>query len=223
MGRERRVPMVTRVLIADDQRLIREGLSSLLKRQAELEIVGEAINGRQAVEMCRHFLPHVVVMDVTMPEIGGVDATQIIISEMPNVKVIALSMYSDRRSVSEMFRAGASAYLVKDCAFDELCHAIDVVKTDHTYISPSVADAVIQDYVTNLPSDDRNVYSVLSDRERQVLQLIAEGKTTKQIAAECSVSVKTVETHRQNIMEKLGLYSLAELTKYAIREGLTAL
>jgi DNA-binding NarL/FixJ family response regulator len=188
-----------------------------------MEVVGEAENGREAVRLARELSPDLVIMDVTMPDLNGIDATRIITSGSNNTKVIALSMYSDKQFVQGMIQAGASGYLLKDCAFEELVSAIQAVIQGDTYLSPGIAGIVVQDYLTKLTTDRSSADTVLTNREREVLQLIAEGNSTKEIAARLTVSVKTVETHRRQIMEKLGIFSIAELTKYAIREGLTSL
>jgi DNA-binding NarL/FixJ family response regulator len=162
-------------------------------------------------------------MDVAMPDLNGIEATRQITSEFPQIKVIALSMYADRRFVVNMLKAGASGYLLKDCAFEELARSIRLVMANKTYLSPGVTDVVVKDLVHGSPDANASVFSVLTAREREVLQLMAEGRTTNQIADNLHVSVKTIETHRQHVMNKLKIQSVAELTKYAIREGLTTL
>ncbi len=189
-----------------------------------MQVVGEAKDGRQTLSMVRELIPHVVVMDVKMPDLDGIEATRQIHFELPQVKVIALSMYSDRRSVTNMLKAGAKGYLLKDCAFEELAQTIRLIMSNRIYLSPGVADVVVKDYVGGTPhSPNVSVFFVLKTREREVLQLLAEGKRTAQIAELLHISIKTVETHRQHIMQKLNIRSVAELTKYAIREGLTPL
>jgi len=215
--------MSTRILLADDHKIIRDGLRALLEKLPEMELVAEAENGRTAVRLARKFSPDVVIMDVAMADLNGIEATRKIISEIPKVKVIALSMHSDRRFIVEMLKAGASGYMLKDCAFEDLTKAIGAVLKDRIYLSPGITDKVIKDYVSSLSRADFSVYSILTDRELEVLQLIAEGRTTKQTASLLHVSVKTIETHRKNIMDKLDIHNIAELTKYAIREGLTSL
>ena len=215
--------MRTRILLADDHKIIRDGLRALLEKLPDMELVAEAENGRNAVRLARKLSPDVVIMDVAMPDLNGIEATRKIISETPQVKVIALSIHSDRRFIVEMLKAGASGYLLKDCAFEDLTKAIGAVRTNHIFLSPGIADKVVKDYVSSLSSTGFSVYSILTDRELEVLQLLAEGRTTKQIASRLHVSVKTVETHRKNIMDKLDIHNIAELTKYAIREGLTSL
>ena len=215
--------MAIKILIADDHQILRQGLRTLLEKEPDLEVVAEADNGRSTVRLARETQPEVIIMDVAMPDLNGIEATRQIISEMPKVKVIALSMYADRRFVANMLKAGASGYLLKDCASEELVRAIRVVLTHKTFLSPGVADIVVKDYVQAPLGREASVFSILSNREREVLQLMAEGKSTNQIAECLHVSVKTVETHRQQMMQKLKMHSVAELTKYAIREGLTTL
>ena len=215
--------MSIRVFLADDHQIVREGLRTLLEKQANMEVVGEAKTGREAVQLVKELLPEVVVMDISMPDLNGVETTRQIIAKTPSIKVIALSMHSDRRFVVEMLKAGASGYLLKDSAFEELIRAVQTVVVNRTYLSPKIADLVIKDYIRLSPKAQFPVFSLLTPRERQVLQLLSEGKTTKGIGSDLQVSVKTVETYRQQIMDKLNIHSIAELTKYAIREGLTSL
>jgi len=214
--------MGIRILLADDHKMVREGLRSLIEKQQDMVVVAEAENGRTAVRLAKKLLPDVVVIDISMPDLNGIEATHQITDENPNVKIIALSMHSDRRFIAEMFRAGASGYLLKDSAFEELCHAIRSVINRETYLSPKIAGTIIRDYLRKIPGKD-SVFSVLTSWEREVLQLLAEGKTTKEMSHALNLSTKTVETYRQNIMDKLGIHSIAELTKYAIREGLTSI
>lgn len=215
--------MKTRVLLADDHKIMREGLRSLLAVTPGVEVVGEAGDGRTAVQLALKLAPDVVVMDIGMPDLNGVDATRQIKSRAPQTKVIALSLHSDERFIAGMFKAGASGYLLKDGAFEELARAIRTVAAGHTYLCPRVARTVIKDYLRDAQAMAVAGGPALSDREREVLQLVAEGWSTKEIAGRLDVSVKTVETHRARIMERLGVRSVAELTKYAVREGLTSL
>jgi len=215
--------MSIRILLADDHKITRQGLRSLLEKQQDMEVVAEAEDGRTAVRLAGELSPNVVIMDVTMPDLNGVEATRQIVSQSPDVKIIALSMHSDTLFVTEMLRSGASGYLLKDCAFEELARAIHAVVADKTYLSPSVSGVVVDDYLHRLSKADFSDSQVLTDREREVLQLLAEGKSTKQIALKLHISVKTVETHRRQMMNKLDIHTVAELTKYAIRKGLTSL
>jgi two-component system response regulator NreC len=215
--------MSIRILLADDHKITRQGLRSLLEKQPDIEVVAEAEEGRTAVRLVRELVPNVVIMDVSMPDLNGMEATRQIVGEFPNVKIIALSMHSDSLFVTEMLRSGASGYLLKDCAFEELERAIRTVVADKTYLSPSISGLVVDDYLHRLSKADFSDSEVLTDREREVLQLMAEGKSTKQIALRLHISVKTVETHRRQIMNKLDIHTVAELTKYAIRKGLTSL
>ncbi len=215
--------MSVKILLADDHKITRQGLRSLLEKEPDMEVVAEAEEGRTAVRLVRELLPDVVVMDVSMPDLNGMEATHQIVAEHPNVKVIALSIHSDNLFVSEMLKSGASGYLLKDCAFEELARAIHVVVDGKTYLSPAVSGVVVDDYLHRLARTESPSSEVLTDREREVLQLMAEGKSTKQVALKLHISVKTVETHRRQIMSKLDIHTIAELTKYAIRKGLTSL
>jgi len=215
--------MKTRVLLADDHKIMREGLRSLLAATPGVEVVGEAGDGRTAVQLVLKLMPDVVVMDIGMPDLNGVDATRQIKTRAPRTKVIALSLHSDERFIAGMFKAGASGYLLKDGAFEELAHAIRTVAAGHTYLCPRIARTVVKDYLRDAQTAADSGGHAPSDRDREVLQLIAEGRNTKEIAGRLDVSVKTIETHRTRIMERLGVHSVAELTKYAVREGLTSL
>jgi len=216
--------MSIRILLADDHTIIRQGLRSLLEDEPEMEVVGEAEDGREALRLVQELVPDIIVMDVTMPNLNGIDATRRIISRFPHVKVIALSIHSNRRFVAEMLKAGASGYVLKGSLFDELVQAIRAVAGGASYLSPRITGAVLDDYVGHLSAaPPGSSLSILTEREHEVLQLLAEGKGTKQIALRLHVSTKTIETNRRQIMEKLDIHSVAELTKYAIREGLTSL
>ena len=215
--------MSIRILLADDHKITRQGLRSLLDKEFDMEVVAEAEQGRTAVRLVRELSPQVVIMDVTMPDLNGVEAARQIVSEFPDVKIIALSMHSDSLFVTEMLRSGASGYLLKDCAFEELARAIRTVVAGKIYLSPSISGVVVDDYLHRLSKADFSGLDVLTNREREVLQLLAEGKSTKQIALKLHISVKTVETHRRQMMNKLDIHTVAELTKYAIRKGLTSL
>ena len=213
--------MTIKIFIADDHRILREGLRSMIEKMSEVQVVGEAGNGREAVRLVTERRPDVVIMDVNMPDLNGIEATRLLLKELPAVKVIGLSMYSDKRFVAGMLKAGASGYLLKAGAFEELAIAIQTVMVGDIYLSPRVTGVVIEDYVGHLTQEKSAPTKTLSSREREVLQLLAEGQSSKDIASHLHVSEKTVHTHRQHIMEKLNLHSIAELTKYAIREGIT--
>lgn len=215
--------MSIRILLADDHQLFREGLRSLLEKEPDVKVVAEADNGRAAVELAGELKPDVVTMDISMPDLNGMEATQQMAKQVPGTKVIGLSMYSDRHFVEGMLKAGASGYLLKDCANEEFIRAIRAVAAGQTYLSPAVAGKVTEDYVRLAKGQSLPASKTLSAREREVLQLVAEGWGSKQIAGELGVGVKTVESHRHQIMEKLNVHSVAELTKFAIREGLTPL
>ena len=216
--------MGIRIVLADDHGMMREGLKSLIAKQMGMEVVGEAEDGYAVVQLVNDLKPDVVIMDIGMPNLNGIEATRQIVNENEGVKVLALSQYSDPRMVSEMFRAGARGFVLKDSAFDELTRAVSAVYTDRTYVSSDVAGDLINRHIRHASSGEKiSAFSQLTDREREVLQLIAEGKATKDIAAKLCRSVKTIETHRRNTMHKLNLHSLPELTKYAVRQGLTGL
>jgi two-component system response regulator NreC len=211
-----------KILLVDDHKMMRDGLRAILEK-AELQVIGEAASGREALTLAHRLRPEIVVMDISMPDLNGIDATQKMVAELPGIKVIALSMNSDRRYVLAMFKAGAVGYLLKNAASDELIAAVRAAADDLTYISPSIASVLVDGALDQgrplAPTSAR----ALSPREREVLQLLAEGKSSKDIAAQLEVAVPTVETHRRQIMDKLNLRTIAQLTKYAIREGLTSI
>jgi DNA-binding NarL/FixJ family response regulator len=211
------------IILVDDHKIVREGLRTLLEKQPGFRVVAEAAGGAAAVRLARQLSPDVVIMDVTLPDLNGVEATRQIVARDPAVKVIALSMHSDRRFVVEMLRGGAKGYLLKDSAFDELATAIHAVVANRTYLSAQITDTIVKEFLIHGSGEGPSAYTVLTPRERQVLQLLAEGGSTKEIAAQMGVSAKTIETHRKQLMDKVGVRSIAELTKYAIREGLTTL
>ncbi len=219
--------MTTRVVLVDDHKIVRDGLRSMLAKQSDIEVVGEADDGRRALAIVSELDPDVVVMDIGMRDMNGIEATRQLHEARPDVKVIALSMHSDQRYVSEMLSAGASGYLIKDSAFEELAAAIRAVASGQSYLSPSVAGVVLDDYLRRMSgaaeAPAQQPGRGLSTREREVLKLIGDGLSTKEIAAELHLSVKTIETHRRQIMEKLGIYNIAGLIRFALREGLVSL
>jgi len=215
--------MSVRLLLVDDHKMMREGLAALLHDVPDIQIVGEANDGREAIDLIRTLHPDVVVMDVGMPELNGVEATRRIRAEFDGVRVIALSTHTDKRYVHHMLEAGANGYVLKISAHEELIRAVRAASQGRTYLSPEIAGLVVERSTSANAGCETSAYSTLSSREREVLQLVAEGKTSAETAKEMHISVKTVETHRRNIVQKVGLHGTAELTKYAIREGLTSL
>lgn len=214
--------MSIRVIIVDDHRIVRQGLRSLLEKEQGIEVVGEAESGRTMLTLVEDVAPDVVIIDVAMPGLNGIEATRKVVGKAPSTKVIALSIYSDKRLVIEMLRAGASGYLLKDCAFEDLSRAIYAVTMGRTYLSPELVDIVVKDYIEHQTLRSNSAFSILTSRQIEVLQLLAEGKGMDEVGKVLFISRKTVETHRHEIMNKLGLRSVAELVKYAIREGLTS-
>jgi DNA-binding NarL/FixJ family response regulator len=212
-----------KILLADDHRLFRDGLRTLLDKQADMEVIGETSDGPQTVTAVLEKKPQIVLMDISMPNLNGIDATRKIVAENTAVRIIILSMHSDQKFVIEALKAGATGYILKDCAVDELTTAIRTVSTGQIYLARAIEDAVIKDYLKLVVNKPDSAFSALSSREREVLQLLARGLSTKETASELNISIKTVETHRKQIMDKLGIHSIAQLTKYAIREGLTPL
>jgi DNA-binding NarL/FixJ family response regulator len=214
--------MNTSVLIADDHQIVREGLRSLLAKEPWITVVGEAAEGRTALRLARELAPDVILMDVAMPDMNGIEATRQIAAEFPAIKILALSMHDDRRFVVKMLKAGAKGYLLKDCAFKDLVKAIRVVLSNRIYLSGEVADAWERDSLAPGTAPESSALPSPSPREQEVLQLLAEGRSSQSIADSLHISIKTVETHRAQLMSKLQVRSIAELTKYAIREGLTS-
>ncbi|MGD0776650.1 MAG: response regulator transcription factor [Candidatus Solibacter sp.] len=206
----------TRILLADDHAVVRQGFKMILGAQADMEVAGEAANGREAVELAAQLNPDIVVMDVAMPELNGIEATRRLLAANPHIRVIALSMHKDSAYVREILRAGARGYLLKDSGADDLVKAIRAVAGGESYLSPAVSNAVLDDYRKHVT----NPIDLLTSREREVLQMLAEGKTNKEIAVVLHLSVYTVDAHRGRIMEKLNLHSINELVRFALRNGL---
>ena len=210
-----------RVLIVDDQAIVRDGVRMILEAQPDIEVVGEASDGREALEAARHLSPDVVLMDIAMPGMNGLEATAAIKQELPDVQVLVLTMHEDYEYFFELLRSGASGYVLKGASSSDLVSAIRAVHQGGVYLHPALAKNLVSDYVKQMePGEDRARYDGLSDRERQVLKLVAEGKTSQQIADELFLSVNTVQTHRSHIMEKLGLHNRTDLIRYALRKGL---
>ena len=210
------------ILLADDHTIFREGLRMLLSLENDLHVVGEAENGTDAIRLTKELKPHIVVMDVGMPNLNGVEATRTILETTPEVRVLGLSVYKDRRFVMGMLSAGAKGYLLKDCAGEELVRAIRNIMADQIYISSQVTGVVVEDYVRQVQSRGEPSLLLLTDREKEVVRLLTLGQHNKQIAASLGLSDKTVETHRQHAMDKLRIHSIADLTRFAIREGLVS-
>jgi len=215
--------MDIKILLVDDHKIVFESLQSLLDEQHDMRVVGWAENGRSAVEKVKELEPAVVIMDVAMPGLNGIEATQQITSHYPGTKIIALSMHAEKQFVTGILNAGASGYLTKNCSSAELVNAIRSVAANKKYLSPDVAGVVIEESLNKSPKKGPSALSILTMREREVLQLIVEGNTIKQIAERLYLSIKTIHTHRNQIMQKLNIHSTAALTKFAIREGMIPL
>jgi DNA-binding NarL/FixJ family response regulator len=207
---------VIRILLADDHALVRQGFRMILDAQTDMEVLGEAGNGREAVELGEKLQPDVAIMDVTMPELNGIEATRRLATCSPRTRVLALSMHKDSAYVREILRAGARGYLLKDSVDADLLAAVRAVAKGEGYLSPGVSDAVLTDYRRHVTDP----LDLLTSREREVLQLIAEGRTNKEIATLLNLSIYTVEAHRGRVMEKLNLHSTGELVRFALRSGL---
>jgi DNA-binding NarL/FixJ family response regulator len=210
------------VLIAEDHTIFRQGLRALLSNEPDMRLVGDVEDGRTAVQLAQQLSPNVVVMDIRMPSLNGLDASRQIKETCPGTKIVVLSANLESDLTAELLNAGVSALVPKEAAFEELALAIRTVAAGKMYISPRVADRVVDRLLQNTNGEAGSVFVVLTPRERQVLQLIAEGRATKEIASDLHLSVKTIETHRRQLMEKLNLFSVAELTRYAVRGGLVA-
>ena len=212
--------MTIRILLADDHKIVFDSLRSLLDKQPDMQVVGGAEDGRLAVAQVNELKPDVVIMDVTMPNLNGIEATRQIAIQYPETKVVALSMHSDKQFVTGILNAGASGYLTKNCSFDELIKAIRLVVENKKYLCPDVTGIVIEESLSSSSYRNSSSLDILSTREREIMQLLAEGKTIKQIAEQLFLSIKTIYTHRNKIMEKLQIKNMAELTKVALRDGL---
>ncbi len=213
--------MSIKIVLADDHTILRQSIAKSFDEEKDIEIVGQAKDGRSTIDLVRQLQPDLIIMDIEMPDLNGIEATHRIIKECPKAKVLGLSMHSNDKYIREMFRAGANGYLLKNCPFEELVKAVRTILKGKTFIGSSVGELIIKEYVS-MPEKEKSAFTILSEREREVLQLLAEGQTTKQIARLLHISPKTVEGHRLRIMDKLGIDSIAKLTKYAIQEGMTA-
>lgn len=214
--------MSIKILIADDHQLFREGLINLLTDSSEIEVIAQADNGKETIKKARKFNPDIVIMDIGMPVMNGVEATEILKKELPDIKVIAISMYSDKHFIKGMLEAGASGYLLKNCTYDQLIEAINAVYSGKKYLSDKITEVIIHDYLgkeENIPDNDPK----LSERESEILKLFAEGKTSREISELLFISVKTVGTHKQHILEKLELKTTTDMVKYALKKGIISL
>ncbi|MDD4159650.1 MAG: response regulator transcription factor [Synergistaceae bacterium] len=212
-----------RILLADDHVLFREGLKSLLTKENDMELVGLASNGEEAVKMAKSLRPDVILMDVTMPNINGIQATERIMEDHNDISIIALSMHSDKRYIVESLKAGSRGYILKESSLQTVLQAIRSVMAGNIYLSSKVCTVIVEDYLKLINNSDENTSPPLSPREREVLVLLVKGRNSKQIADFLTISKNTVDTHRRRILDKLGCESVAELTKYAIREGFLTL
>ncbi len=213
----------TRILVADDHGIVRQGLRSLLERQQEMEVIGEARDGREAVRLAKELDPYIIVMDIAMPQLNGIDAAEQVLRTSPETKIILLSMYADEEFMTRALTVGVKGYLLKDSAEVDLVRAVRAVASGKSFFSPSIAHALAEDYVRQLQSRGiQDSYELLTAREREILQLLAEGKSNKDVATVLNVSPYTVETHRMHLMQKLNLHNTAEIVLYAVRKKIIA-
>lgn len=210
-----------KVLVVDDHAIVREGVRMILAREADIDVVGEAGDGAEALQHVERLRPHVVVMDISMPGMGGIEATQVVRTKYPGVQVLALTMHEDESYVFQLLRAGAAGYVLKRAAAQDLVQAVRAAARGEAFLYPSVARKVVEDYLKRVESgEERERYDGLTTREKEILTLIAQGLSNQQIAEKLFISIKTVQTHRAHILEKLGLHDRTELVRYAIRKGL---
>ena len=209
-----------KVLVADDHTILRQGIKALLDNQEGIEVIGEAKDGREALEIIEETLPDVILMDIAMPGLNGLEATRRIKKKFPRMKVLVLTMYTNEEYIFQILNAGANGYLVKETAFQDLISAIKAVYKNEAFMSPSISKKVINSYIKKAQDDEEKTREILTTREREILQLIAEGNSSKKIAELLFISPKTVETHRTHIMDKLNIHNRTGLIKYAIRKGM---
>jgi len=210
------------IVIADDHGIVRQGLKRMIEEHPDMKVVGEAGDGRTAIKLAKELLPDLIIMDISMPDLNGIEAAHLILKQNPAIKIIALSMHSEKHFVIEMLKAGALGYILKSYLFDEVLKAIDTIRKNGYYLSPKITDVIIEDYINEQPLPDKSILNCLTTREREIIQLVAEGLTTKQIALNLNISPKTADANRRQVMAKLHINNVAQLTKYAIREGLTS-
>ena len=215
--------MPVRVIVADDHTLMREALCNKLNNKPDLEVIAQADNGLTAVELCRKHIPDIILMDVSMPDLNGIEAARRVHDNDPDIKIIALSMHSDQKFVLDMLKAGASAYLLKACRFGELLHAIKVAVSGEIYLDQSISTRLIKNHLSYISQKKDSDFEILTGREREILQMVAEGKSSKAIAFKLGIEKHTIVKHRQNIMKKLDIHDIPGLTKYALREGIITL
>lgn len=209
----------TKILVADDHGIVRHGLRSLLERQQDMEVVGEARDGREAVRMAEELDPHIIVMDIAMPQLNGIDAAEQVLRTSPPTKIILLSMYADEEFLTRALTVGVKGYLLKDSAELDLVRAVRAVAAGKSFFSPAIAQALAEDYVRQLQSKGlQDSFELLTAREKEIIQLLAEGKSNKEVATVLNVSPYTVETHRMHLMQKLNLHNTAEIVLYAVRK-----
>lgn len=214
---------IMRILLVDDHKIVRDGIEQLIINNSQHEVVASVSDGFEAIKQVKALEPDMVITDIAMPNMNGIEVAKAVNAFNPEIKIIALSMHSERAYVLEMLKAGVSGYLLKDVAFEELLNAIDAVNRNQIYLSASISSAIVENYVTEIRTSETSQIDSLTSREKEVLKLIADGLTTAEIAAELKISEKTVEAHRRNIMTKLNIFSIALLTKFTIKEGLTSI
>lgn len=215
--------MSIKVLLVDDHEIVRFGLCSLIEEQPDMEVIGEVENGRKAIDFAHKLRPDVIIMDIAMPDMNGIEAARRIRKEIPDTSIVVLSMHHKKKFIIDTLKSGVSGYILKTKVYDDLILAIKAAVAGEVYLSSKIATIVAHDIVGGLPVHEKSAYTVLTPREREVLQLITEGKNTKESALHLNISIKTIESTRRQIMQKLDIHNIADLTKYAISEGITSL